>query len=171
MGEGLSQFDRKTCCFASQALSAEEKNYAQIKWEALGVVFGVHKFHQYLYGWTFMLYADHMPITTILGPKFGIPTLAAAHMQRWALILSACTNQIAYRASGSNSNADVMSRLPVSPAEEKVDDVFQTTYLEDLPIRACDIGDATRVDPVLSKVVIYTPHGWTQSMKDLPNDL
>ena len=92
-------------------------------------------------------------------------------MQRWVLILSVNMYRIAYRTSRSNSNADAMSRLPVSPAEEEVDDVFQTTYLEELPIRACDIRDATRVDTVLSKIVTYTSHGWPQSMKALPDNL
>jgi len=110
-------------------------------------------------------------LTSILGPKSGIPTLAAARMQRWALILSAYTYQIAYRTSQNNANTDAMSRLPVSPAVEEVDDIFQTTYLEELPIRACDIRDATKVDPVLSKVVLYTSNGWPHSMKDLPDDL
>jgi len=39
------------------------------------------------------------------------------------------------------------------------------SYLEARPI------DATKVDPVLSEVVIYTSHGLPQSMKDLPDDL
>jgi len=56
------------------------------------------------------------------------------------------TYRIEYSTAGSNSNADVMSRLPVSPAEEEADNVFQTTYLEELPITASDIRDATRVN-------------------------
>ena len=63
-----------------------------------------------------------------------------------------------------------LARIPVSPAEEVVDDVFQTTYLEELPIKACDIKDVTRVNPVLSNVT-YKSHWWPQSMKDLPDDL
>jgi len=95
-------------------------------------------------------------------------TLAVAHMQRWALILSAYTYQIAYCKSGNNTNVD---GLPVSSAVEEMEDIFQTTYLEELPIKACDIRDATKVDPVLSKVVMYTSLGWLHSMKDLPDDL
>ena len=114
---------------------------------------------------------DHKPLTTILGPKSGIPTLAAAHMQRWALILSAYTYQIVYRTSGNNANADAMSRLPVSPATYEEEDIFQTTCLEELPVRACDIKNATKVDPVLAKVVMYTSRGWPQSTKDLSDDL
>ena len=53
-------------------LSKSQKNYGQIEKEAIVLVFGVRRFHQYLY---------HKPLTTISGPKKGIPQLAAAHLQ------------------------------------------------------------------------------------------
>ena len=48
-------------------------------------MFGVKKFHQYLYGRKFTLITDHKPLTAIFGSKKGIPTITAAHLQRWAL--------------------------------------------------------------------------------------
>ena len=64
--------------YASRSLSKSEKGYAQLEKEALLLVYGVKKFHQFLYGRQFVLVTDYKPLMTILGPKKGLPTLAAA---------------------------------------------------------------------------------------------
>ena len=47
--------------FSSRSLSSAEKNYSQLDKEALAMVFGVCKFHQYLYGRDFEIYTYHKP--------------------------------------------------------------------------------------------------------------
>ena len=99
--------------FASRILSTTEKNYGQIEKEALSLVYGIHKFHQYLYGRKFILVTDHKTLLTLLGPEKGILSLAATRLQRWAVLLSAYMYDIEFRPSGEHNNVDALSRLPL----------------------------------------------------------
>ncbi len=84
----MENVEEKLIAFMSHTLKEAECNYAQIKKEALAIIFGGRKFHKYLYGRKFILTTDHKPLLGILGPKSAISTLAAPRMQRWALILT-----------------------------------------------------------------------------------
>ena len=145
-------------------MSSSERNYAQVEKEALSLVFGVKKFHAYLYGRQFTLTTDHKPLTTIFGPKQGIPTLAAARLQRWALILSAYTYHIEFRPTGQHANADGLSRLPLQEVTREgassETSVFNISQLESLPVTVKQLQAATCTDNILSKVLRFTRGGW-----------
>ncbi|XP_058868762.1 uncharacterized protein K02A2.6-like [Acipenser ruthenus] len=148
--------EERPIAFASRTLSKAEQKYAQIEKEALGIVFGVRKFHQYLYGRKFTLFTDHRPLTTIFGPKKGIPSLAAARLQRWALLLSAHTYDIEYRKGSDIGNADGLSRLPLKVThKDKPDtvDVFYCNQMEQLPVKCAEVRKETRTDPTLSQIL------------------
>lgn len=59
--------------YALRALTKSQRNYAQIEKEALAVVFGCQKFHQYIYGRTVTVESDHKPLESI----FRKPLLSA----------------------------------------------------------------------------------------------
>jgi hypothetical protein len=71
--------------FASRSLSKSERNYAQIDKEALGIVWSVRKFYNYLFARKFTLVTDHQPLTSIFSPSRAIPATTAARLQRYAL--------------------------------------------------------------------------------------
>ena len=118
----------------------------------------------YLYGKSFTLFTDHLPIVKIIGPKTGIPALAAARMQPWSLILSAYDYTIEYRKSADHANADGLSRLPdvlAKPVNEVHDmPINLVSFANELPVMTKDISEATKKDPVLSKCYEYTLNGW-----------
>ncbi|KAJ8872817.1 hypothetical protein PR048_026433 [Dryococelus australis] len=63
-----------------------EVKYSQIEKEILALVFGVIHFYQY--GTKFVLVTDHKPLFSIFDPKIGIPVMAAARLQRYAVFQS-----------------------------------------------------------------------------------
>ena len=154
----------------ARTLTASERNYAQVEKEALGLIFAVKKFHTYIYGREFTLVTDHKPLTTILGPKQGIPPLAAARLQRWAILLSAYKYQIEFRSTTAHGNADCLSRLPLSdqPLEGLTPEpsIFNLSQIASLPVTSSRVETATRNDPVLSKVLQYTSNGWPSKVDE-----
>ncbi len=113
----LPDGSEKPISFASRTLTPSEKNYSQLEKEALSLIFGVKKFHQYLYGRKFTLITDHKPLTAIFGAKKGIPTLAAARLRMGTLALGVQLYEIQYKLTESHSNADGLSRLPLPEME------------------------------------------------------
>lgn len=160
--------DERPIAFASRTLNKAESNYAQIEREALAIVFGVKKFHQYLFGRKFTLLTDHRPLTSIFGPKSGIPSLAASRMQRWALLLSAHQYDIRYRRSEQHCNADGLSRLPLpdTPPERSQADIFYFKEVHNAPVTAAQVKRFTRNDPVLSEVMDWISQGKRGKMSD-----
>ena len=57
--------DEQPIAFGSRTLHPAEKNYSQIEKEALAVVFGVKKCHNYLFGKPFTINSDHKPLLTL----------------------------------------------------------------------------------------------------------
>ena len=99
--------------YISRSLNDAERNYSTLEKEALAIIFGVKKFHQFLYGHSFTIKTDHKPLEGLLNEKKGIPTQAAPRIQRWALTLAGYEYKISYKAGQTNGNADALSRLPL----------------------------------------------------------
>ena len=82
--------------------------------------------------------------------------MAAARLQRWALMLAAHNYKIQYRKAAEHGNADGLSRLPLQVVHDVKPDAVERVMInqiETLPVDASDIKKGTRSDPVLSRVV------------------
>ena len=91
--------DERPICYVSRTLTDAEKRYSQLDKEALAIIFGVKKYHHYLYGRKFELKTDHKPLTHIFSETKAIPTMASGRIQRWALTLSAYSS-VYYQLQG-----------------------------------------------------------------------
>ena len=152
--------------FVSRTLTETEKNYSQIEKEALSCVFGIQRFHSYLYGHHFVLQTDHKPLLTLFNERKCVPPQASGQIQRWALKLAAYEYTIAGRSTTQHANADAMSRLPLADVAVPVipqtipELVLMVEHLQDAPITARQIAQWTSRDPLLSKVCRYILEGW-----------
>ena len=55
----------KVVCYASRTLTKTEQNYQNLEQEALGTIWGMEKFHYFLYGKEFTLETDQKPLVSI----------------------------------------------------------------------------------------------------------
>lgn len=62
----MSDGSERPIGYASRSLSKAERHYSQIEREALALVFGVKKFHSYIFGHCFELVTDHKPLLALL---------------------------------------------------------------------------------------------------------
>ena len=153
-------------CFASRTLTKAEQNYSHLDKEALAIVFGVKKYHQYLYGRQFEIKTDHKPLTYIFYESKGIPSMASGRIQRWALLLAAYDYRIRYRQGKANANADALSRLPLpSPnlrTPQPAELIHLMEHLSTTPLTSAQIKAWTDSDPTLSQVRRWVKEGWPE---------
>ena len=137
---------RRPIAYASRTLNEHEKRYGQIDKEALVIMFGLKRFHLYLYGRHFTILTDHKPLERIFGPKTAIPSLAAMRLRRWAIILSAFDYSIRFVRSKQNAIADALSRLPLPSVLSDENAFFRVEerLIDSLPITHKEISHAAR---------------------------
>ena len=133
-------------------------------------MFGVKRFHSYLYGHPFTLISDHKPLLSLFNEVKAVPPQASARIQRWALTLATYAYTMAYRQSSDHGNADAMSRLPlpvpnsVPPAPAKV--VLLMEGLGSAQVSASCVSREIERDPTLSRVQQFILSGWPEVVRD-----
>ena len=152
--------------FASCSLTKTQKNYSQLDKEALSIIFGLKRFHQFLYGRHFTILTDHKPLLTLLGPDKPVPVHCAARLQRWSLILAAYDYELEYRNTTAHSDADLMSRLPLPQTWEPTSENTEAYFFDVTAIDGEEVAKETAKDPVLSRVMRYVQHGWPSGSTD-----
>ena len=172
VGAVLSQVcngDEKPVAYTSRTLTTAERNYSQLEKEGLALVYGVKKFHNYLFGRTFTLCTDHKPLQSLLNESKPIPCMASARIQRWALTLASYEYTIKYKSGPANTNADALSRLPlpntsISEVPIPSELVLLMEHTSTGPLSAAQVKTMTQRDPVLSRVYSYLLRGWPNTV-------
>lgn len=161
---------------ASRSLDVSEQRYAPIDREGLAIMFGLAKFHMYVYGRNFIIQTDHRPLERIFGEHAEIPKMAVSRLTRWALTLSSYDYCIEYKPGKDNCVADMLSRLPlpnkvaseIECADNKIVCQIRAIHLENLALSKTSLRKKTLSDPILSKIIAYTQRGWPEKKQLQP---
>ena len=180
LGAALVQ-NNKHVAFASKALTSAQANYSNIERECLAVVYGIQRFHNYLYGRPFTVISDHKPIEVIMHKSLQC---APTRIQRMMTKIQGYDFKVTYIPGPKVIMADTLSRLPNSNTSE---DVLSNDHVHGISISECTIIDIdllnfspppkqseirqfTTIDPVLKTLseTIYT--GWPDNIQQLPSE-
>ena len=125
--------DNKPIYFASRSLTPAEKNYQNLEQECMAAIWGMEKFHFYLYGKKFLLQTDQRPLTSIFKKHMVdvSPRVRRITMRSWPYMF-----MTEWIPGKDNAIADGLSRVsptPVNLIESEIE----------LPIHQVNIIKAT----------------------------
>lgn len=179
VGVGVVLFHRyedgseRPIAYASKVLTRSQKNYAQIHKEALSIIYGLNKFHQFLYGRKLVIVTDHKPLLVIFNNKGCNNILVANRLARWAIILNNYDYEIEYRKTQDHGNSDMLSRfasgedLDFDKREDRddIEMVCAIQYLTDHVVQTNPyiLMKESKNDPLLSEVIKFTRNGWPKN--------
>ena len=134
--------DIRPVAYASRTLTPTERRYSQTEREALAVLFGIQRFHIYLYGMQFTVYSDHKALERIFTSVHQAPT----RIQNFVLKLQPYNFTVRY-LKGSDNISDILS---CDLTEKYVNYVMETS----LPIALAldELQQACKTDETLIKV-------------------
>ena len=184
LGAALLQ-DGRPLAYASRALTAAERKYAQIKKELLAIVFSTERFHQYTYGRSVIVESDHKPLEAILAKPL---VSAPKRLQRMILRLQRYGLDVRYKKGSELHLADTLSRHYPKLAEATQDpsehvlfarsafeagleveqDLQEINHLLVSEHEAEMFGVETKNDEVLQAVKAIVQSGWPAEKRKLP---
>ena len=149
--------------FASRALTGSERNYQNLERECLATIWGMEKFHYFLYGKEFTLETDQKPLVLIYRKHM---VEISPMIQR--LIVRSFPYQpfnVQYRKGMEIPLADALSRITPTPVEEdgiQLPIVVVNLITSNIPVSSTEIDlicEETSKDPTLMLLKHYIHMG------------
>ena len=182
LGAALVQ-NGKPVAFGSKTLTECQSRYSNIEREVLAVVYGIQRYHTYLYARPFIIFSDQKPLETICAKPIHA---APPRLQRMLLQIQGYNFKVKYRPGDTMVLADTLSRLPnpennaeieldlrVDGIDLVIDDPeCKTIALINFPPHKRQLlRDETTHDPLLNELQRIVHAGWPDTIKELPTDI
>ena len=164
LGAALLQNNRPIA-FASKTLTDVETRYANIERECLSVVFGLEKFHTYIYGRHITVFNDHKPLEMITKKPIHA---APPRLQRMLLRLQKYDYTLIYKPGKEMTLADRLSRFPSNKENTPIELYQNIQHLTFTSNRINIIRGSIKRDPSLSTVYRLTLNGWPDKISQVP---
>ena len=158
--------------YASRSLTKTEQKYAQIEKECLSAVFACAKFHNYVYGKSFVVENDHKPLQTIF--KKDLNSMPP-RIQRMMLALIRYPNmEIRYIPGSQLKIPDTLSRAPLEEMKSEHEDIDYQIHAVYTNLPATEeiksrFQCSTSADTTMSQLLGYVRNGWPVRNKCLPD--
>ena len=161
--------------FMSRALTGSERNYQNLERECLATIWGMEKFHYFLYGKEFTLETDQKPLVSIYKKHM---VEISPRIQR--LVVRSFPYQpfdVQYKKGMEIPLADVLSRVTPTPVEEdgsQLPIVAVNHITSNLPVSSTEIElihEETSKDSTLTVLRQYIHMGWPNDCRMLPQEL
>lgn len=162
--------------FASRALTKTEQNYQNLERETLGTIWGMEKFHYFIYGKEFTLETDQKPLVSIYKKHM---VEISPRVQR--LILRSLPYQpfhVVYKPGVEIPLADALSR--VSPSREEIGNIQLPIIAVNMIISSLpdtmssnlqEIRNESGKDPVHLQLRSYIDRGWPDERRSVPQEI
>jgi predicted aspartyl protease len=144
---------------ASRVLSSAERKYSNIEKEALGVIFGVRRFHQYLAGRHFVIQTDHSPLKYIFDTQKPIPDRISSRLQRWCLVLKSYNFSIFNIKGEEMFLPDLLSRIP-HDVNSSEDELVVSYALQESEIPMFKEIQRHTQTSELARIIRFVQKGW-----------
>ena len=108
LGAALLQ-NEKPVAFGSKTLTDCQSRYSNIEREMLALVFGIQRYHTYLYAKPFVIITDHQPLVNITAKPIHS---APPRLQRMLMQIQSYNYTVRYRPGKQMILADALSRSP-----------------------------------------------------------
>ena len=177
LGTVLLQSGRPVA-YGSKALTETEKNYSQIEKEMLAIVFGLKKFHTYVYGRNDVtIETDHLPLVRIFEkPLHQVPL----RLQKMRMAVQQYDFKIVGKSGKDIPVADALSRAYLPATEARLLSDVNHANIFAVEVRGLtafsekkqeEVQMKTKADPVLQELIKIMRSGWPNNRQDVAQEV